>query len=246
MSDLGKRAWWTRIWCIQELANAQVATFKCGKDEVDYVPYWAVSLYIQLFNSRALLDHPNADLVGMQKMLWLTNMLSDAFPSTLLGIRRVALVKGGHNVKRLLYKCNVVDANPTRIGATDPRDRVFALLGIANDEAAKAIVPNYALSCEEAYIMAARVLLMHGHDDILSLCRAREVCKNLPSWVPDWSAMNRKPWSIWDEDKLFNASNLPDGRNSSCLLNTSGEAIFSREITLDVVFVDTVQEVGHH
>ncbi|KAF2865763.1 heterokaryon incompatibility protein-domain-containing protein, partial [Massariosphaeria phaeospora] len=96
MSDLGKRAWFKRIWCIQKCANAKTA---------------------------------------------------------LLGIRRQTLGGRGNSPKTLLYIANVVDSSYERIGASDPRDRVYALLGIANDHAAKKLIPNYSLSCEDAYTM---------------------------------------------------------------------------------------------
>lgn len=36
MSDLGQRIWFRRIWCIQECANAKVAMFRCGNEDVDF------------------------------------------------------------------------------------------------------------------------------------------------------------------------------------------------------------------
>jgi hypothetical protein len=100
------------------------------------------------------------------------------------------LVSGGHDLRTLLDRVIVKDSKSQRIDATDPRDRVFALLGIANDEAAKEIVADYTLSCEHAYIMTATALLRHGHDDVLSLCRQRGVCTDLPSWVPDCTSIS--------------------------------------------------------
>jgi hypothetical protein len=39
MSDLGQRSWFKRIWCIQECANAQTATLRCGQQEADFRQY---------------------------------------------------------------------------------------------------------------------------------------------------------------------------------------------------------------
>ncbi|KAF2113746.1 hypothetical protein BDV96DRAFT_647990 [Lophiotrema nucula] len=140
------------------------------------------------------------------KMNWLTEKLTSTFPTELIGVQRRTLTSDGHTSKALLYLADVLDSKTTRIDATLPEDRVFALLGLANDATAQEIVANYTISCEAAYTRAARILLNHGHDDMLSLCRKRDLCKDLPSWVPDWSAENRKPWSIWDQERLFNAS----------------------------------------
>jgi hypothetical protein len=146
----------------------------------------------------------------------------------------------------LLEICNLSEPEMERMGATDPRDRVFALLGIATDDAAKDIVPDYTLSCEDSYILAARALFKHGHDDILSLCRKREVCKSLPSWVPDWSAMNQEPWAAcsWEDDVGFNPSDDSDSFHELRINSTNTESKLSRVLSLEAVFVDRVEEVG--
>ncbi|KAK5130373.1 hypothetical protein LTR08_002165 [Meristemomyces frigidus] len=56
-----------------------------------------------------------------------------------------------------------------RFQASDPRDRVFALLGIATDATELGVKPDYNKSCEEVYTELARVLLSHGYFDALTL-----------------------------------------------------------------------------
>ncbi|KAF2677652.1 HET-domain-containing protein [Lentithecium fluviatile CBS 122367] len=242
-SDLGQRAWWSRMWCIQELSNAREAIFRAGQEEVDFKAYWAVTLFIQIFNGRALM-HPTNDVMEGKQIGWLTSLLAEAFPVSFLGIRRKTLLERGHNLRTLLHTSSTHDSDTARFGATDPRDRVYALLGIANDDAAKGIVADYTLPCEDAYIVAARALLKHGHDDILSLCRKRNVCKDLPSWVPDWTAMNRKPWSTWRQERMFNASNVPETFQGLYRNPPEHDSMLSREITLRVAFVDIVEDIG--
>lgn len=171
-------------------------------------------------------------------------MLSDALPTTLIGIRRKYLVSGGHDLRTLLDRVIVKDSSSNSVGATDPRDRVYALLGIANDDAAKDIVADYTLSCEQAFIMTARVLLRHGHDDILSLCRQRRACTDLPSWAPDWSADLRKPWSVWHiNDRLFNASGVLDEGSTHAVLSDTLERL-DPQLLLKGVIVDTIEDTG--
>lgn len=244
MSDLGKRPWFHRIWCIQECTNARVATFRCGNEEVDFSRLWAVALYFRIFSSRSNVD-VNTDIQTFWKDNWLTNLLSEALPTTLVGIRRKYLVSGGHSLRTLLDRVIVKDSNSCRIGATDPRDRVYALLGIANDDAAKDIVADYTLSCEQAYVNTARALLRHGHDDILSLCRIRGTCTDLPSWVPDWSADLRKPWSTWHvHESLFSASGPWDSTAKARLLTDSDNPLDGK-LTLHGVLTDKIKQTGH-
>jgi hypothetical protein len=206
--------------------------------------FWAVALYFRIFSSHS---HPdiNGDVQAFWKDNWLTNMLSDALPTTVIGIRRKYLVSGGHDLRTLLDRVIVKDASSIRIDATDPRDRVWALLGISNDDAAKDIIADYTLSCEQAYIMTARALLRHGHDDILSLCRQRNAYAKLPSWVPDWSADLRKPWSVWHiNGRLFNASGPSQNHPKTSIVSAIQETL-DPQLTLKGVFVDTVKEIGH-
>lgn len=183
--------------------------------------------------------HPPQKPEEYWKIIWLTDQLQKAFPTDLVGIRRKFLTSPGHDLRTLLYTSNVIDSSTERIQATDDRDRVYALLGIANDAAATHIKADYTLSCEDAYTAAARVLLQHNHDDILSLCRTRDVCKDIPSWVPDWSALNRKPWSVWYYERLFNASGA--GQTTMEVIDDSNVC----HLVLKGTLVDTIREVGH-
>jgi hypothetical protein len=205
---------------------------------------WAVSLYFGIFSTHS---HPDldGDIQAFWKDIWLSNILSTAVPTTVIGIRRKHLVTGGLSLRMLLDRVIVKDSNSDRIDSTDPRDRVYALLGIANDDAAKDIVADYTLPCEHAYIMTARALLRHGHDDILSLCRIRGTCGNLPSWAPDWSADLRKPWSVWNiNERLFDAS-CPSEMASDVSMISDAEDAFDPHLKLKGFFVDTIEEVGH-
>ncbi|KAH7413818.1 heterokaryon incompatibility protein-domain-containing protein [Phaeosphaeria sp. MPI-PUGE-AT-0046c] len=211
-------------------------------------PWFHAPLYFRIFSSRSHV-HVDTDIQTFWKDNWLTNLLSDALPTTLIGIRRKYLVSGGHGLRTLLDRVIVKDSNSRCIGATDPRDRVYALLGIANDEVATHIVADYTLSCQKAYINTARALLRHGHDDILSLCRIRGECTDLPSWAPDWSVDLRKPWSTWHvHERLFSASGhntvSRDGTTKAKMLADKDDSP-DTQLTLHGVLIDTIKQAGH-
>jgi hypothetical protein len=201
----------------------------------------AVSLYFAMFWNMSVYN-PSGDEKHRKVLVETGLMLIAAIPPTLIGIRWRYLVMGELDLRTLLVKTNV-GPNPTkRIGATDPRDRVYALLGIANDAVAKDIVANYTLPCEQAYIMTARALLQHGHDDILSLCRTRGECKNLPSWVPDWSAKLRVPWTtLYDHKNLFKAS----GQLNGFTVASNPKDVYSTNLSLTSTCVDIIKGLGH-
>jgi hypothetical protein len=72
--------------------------------------------------------------------------------------------------------------------ATDPRDKVYALLGLVNQQMADSISVNYSRSKEVVFTMIATDLLQkQGRLDVLSHAVNQRVDTTLfPSWVPQW------------------------------------------------------------
>jgi len=78
--------------------------------------------------------------------------------------------------------------------ASDPRDKVFALLGLANDlgdayNRAAGLLPNYTLRKEEVYANFTKdLILMTGYLDILSAVdtfASKRLDQRKTSWTPD-------------------------------------------------------------
>ena len=85
--------------------------------------------------------------------------------------------------------------------ATDPRDKVYGVLGLFNDsryaDDVVPIEPNYNLSVQEVYIKTARYLISSTKDwRCWSNCNrpSRKVIPSLLSWVPDW--IRRAPENV--------------------------------------------------
>jgi hypothetical protein len=80
--------------------------------------------------------------------------------------------------------------------STDPRDKVYAFLGLADRNMSPfrnqpdALVPNYSLSVQEVYTETARVLML-SYRNLSLLSHVEDPSQrriaNLPSWVPDYS-----------------------------------------------------------
>ncbi len=99
----------------------------------------------------------------------------------------------------------------------DPRDKVFAILGICKDVSNGDITVDYSdtTSIARVYSEVSRFIIMRDHDlKLLSACQwyGSEVT-DLPSWAPDWSIDARfwpmRPISNWVENNqrdIFNAS----------------------------------------
>lgn len=85
--------------------------------------------------------------------------------------------------------------------STDPRDKVYGLLGIIGDEFPNSLTPDYNKPAAELYIDTMRHLLSH-HSTVHNLHpfflasigfpRSAEMEKvDLPSWVVDWAAQTQ-------------------------------------------------------
>ena len=86
--------------------------------------------------------------------------------------------------------------------ATDPRDKVFALLSLRVRLSAHPMMEaDYGKPVTEVYINAAVWLLREGGLHFLSCCGTMQENdhgrpEGLPSWVPDWNERYSKQWMI--------------------------------------------------
>ncbi|CAL3973166.1 unnamed protein product [Diplocarpon coronariae] len=82
----------------------------------------------------------------------------------------------------------------------DPRDRVFALLGIASDAQQLGIKPDYSKPVERVFTeLAVAHLKVHRHLDFLSFCMREPRAsrhRRPPSWTPLLDFAPRKEWSM--------------------------------------------------
>jgi len=84
--------------------------------------------------------------------------------------------------------------------STDPRDKVFALMGIKPPDSPPFVTPSYIRSTAEIYMDAARSWIEETKDlTVFSIIEGNEIwmckCNNpipgLPSWAPNWSQVSR-------------------------------------------------------
>lgn len=113
-----------------------------------------------------------------------TSSYFETFPTT-LRLDQQYLTNSANMLDALLFSRSC--------GASDPRDKVFGLLGLVSTKDRPPA--NYSMSTAEPYTHIAMYLLKIqrlGLDLILgNLCyrsdEARAQTRSLPSWVPDWS-----------------------------------------------------------
>lgn len=207
------------MWVIQELVSARQANFYCGKTCLQWP---ALALAIWLFSLglssdqrvgawEILCDNHNIPLKRAWGLVLLRRAFHAAYPKSIGYLMELA-----------------------QLGAyRDPRDKVYAVFGLAEDEVRKNLQHDYSKSVSWAYVMVVKAPYLRYKDvTILNLAEwtTNRVC---PSWSPDLTR-ERRIQSFDPGKKLY----LVSGK-----LDTS--AAFSKDLQslhINVLCVDVVQE----
>ncbi|CZR67662.1 uncharacterized protein PAC_17561 [Phialocephala subalpina] len=130
------RPWFRRIWVLQEIANARVATVLCGRKSI------SASTFAQVPGLLGLQPDPHCQAV------------LDIMPGL---SRQTSWWKEKRDLYTLLKKFRESEA-------TDERDIVYALLGISSD-ACKVLLPNYEKPLLQVIRDTTSFLLFHIYLD---------------------------------------------------------------------------------
>jgi Heterokaryon incompatibility protein (HET) len=164
-----------RAWIIQEVGLAQHARFYWGSQST-YLDWDEIAAFCNFMdaNGASIINH-----LGLKS--WVANHINLVWANDESG-------KPVHNFVEVLHWARVHRS-------TDPRDYIYALLSHASASVdGKLIVqPNYRISTEEAYTeLAVNVIQRTKSLHILAFVDHHEEAGILvlPSWVPDWHALN--------------------------------------------------------
>jgi hypothetical protein len=251
LNSLFRRAWWGRVWVLQEITLPDHAYFACGTKRISRRRFRAAfNAYYALWHTLATKIQQCQSLTAYQEkvffmashrahvMLAMSNVFRmEKFP--LVALLRATCVGGVHLLQQDGYQ---------HLESTNPRDKIFALLGLAKDQKeleALGVFPDYRKSKAEVYMATMAAMLQQGHTSMLSLCRASEVTEVLPSWVPDWSVPMPETLQDVKPDHLtlypeFNAS----GSETQCQVIISKRDQGLDGISLLVSIYDEVLQVG--
>ncbi|KAH6855859.1 heterokaryon incompatibility protein-domain-containing protein [Chaetomium sp. MPI-CAGE-AT-0009] len=212
------RVWWRRVWIIQEVVLARKAVVVCGEDPeaaggVTSVSWEDVSECMRLLEWMVL--YPSTE--PQHRRLYM--LLGDIYPN----VSHLALASDGY--KRSLEEAKAGGLSDQDLGsagmplldtiiwtsfgtsddgaiqATDPRDRIYGLLGMVREKDRRRIPVDYspAMTINRVLFAVAKVLLEDHGPDILCFCQRTpgiqplNVKDKLPSWVPDWTAPRMMP-----------------------------------------------------
>jgi hypothetical protein len=159
--------WFTRTWIIQEIAVCQRAVLRCGSDECDFEALETASQRILSLSLDAITA---VDPKRAARLTTFRNHHRKSRPDAVLSLPEVI------SLGRESY-------------ATDPRDKIIALLGLAEELTEMGIRPDYSKTPRETFIRAVIQIIIGTQSlDVLSTIHDHrsESIPNLPSWVPDF------------------------------------------------------------
>lgn len=233
--DLTAHPWWQRIWSVPEAVLANHLVFIDG---LDRVLTWD----------------------SLQKKLKKTKQKpKDAMaPSDMLRVVKLfhqKMATASHtldsDIYSLLYDCR-------SLGCIDPRDRVYAFLGLTPMLADSGLKPCYDDSVTTAQVYAdfvRKIIQSTGSLGVLNCVREwrhtnikAEEMANLPSWVPNWAAITSHDPAPLLQCSGSNSDDTPMNSRFSAakLLKASLEETTGdpRQLTIGGIRFDEIMELG--
>ncbi|KAG7290311.1 hypothetical protein NEMBOFW57_000310 [Staphylotrichum longicolle] len=187
--------WWSRCWVAQELIVSRAASLVFGpavmswdkfRDVFELVDKIVTAIFLRMTSSAV---HPEGD----DELQRLGGLIQDMTMDHV----KFMIQKQREWEKAAAMKLLPLLRHGRSCKSSDPRDRVYAFLGLADPR--YNIVPIYdptINTIEDTLCYTAKRIISHDRRlHILSLSQERGCQKNsnLPSWVPDWRVPSGLP-----------------------------------------------------
>jgi hypothetical protein len=162
-----RRPYFTRSWFVQEVVASRYAMLVCGSFWIHFDRFVKACYAMAVHSSYKRLRGVIIDITNMS--LWQRMLRAKPDHSSELDL--MSLLTSGRDKQ-----------------ASDPRDKVFALLRITDQTGGPPLAVDYSKSVEEVYTAVARHLLIASDPlEVLSAVQGQWSKLSMPSWVPDWS-----------------------------------------------------------
>ncbi|CAE7001178.1 HET domain containing protein [Pyrenophora teres f. teres] len=239
--------WWTRIWVVQEVAAPPRVVVVYGTTSAPWTMF-AIAARQYIRHSETCCNHiaksmPRDELAVLEYSCDRIISIDDLRSAQQTYERSIRnsderMPNGWKPIERpLLLDLLIAFRDRT---ASDPRDKVYALLSMARTEEGRApLVPDYSLSEVEVFRQVTLESIYATKDlSLFSTELGRKFRDDLPSWVPDWGAPGGSIYTYHAEAlELYNAS--PEKATRLSILPIGRDTL-----KLRATRIGTVQHVG--
>jgi hypothetical protein len=168
------RPWFERVWVVQEATTPENDKIVlCGN---------AVICWDALIIATEVITH----------LMWrpeLQGFFANVQPIDNQSLRRLFNLEKQRHHKNPVFNLLQILANYRHFKAGDPRDKIYALRGLAAGLLEDELVPNYTLPPPVVFAMAAQHFIISKRSfECLGFCDFSKRDPRQPSWVPDWSS----------------------------------------------------------
>ncbi|KAG4441714.1 hypothetical protein IFR05_002793 [Cadophora sp. M221] len=171
LRELLSRAWFGRVWVLQEVANAKKATIYAGSAKCDWDTIAAISRWLSMYDVNGPLNiRGTICSLGTVDLIWKISRLRE-------------------DPRRPLPKLIDILAESRMCMSTYAIDKVYGVLGLVCREDAERIPVDYGIEAADLYQRIAETELWKTGLEILYHCvnSGAPSTVGCPSWTPDWS-----------------------------------------------------------
>ncbi|XXH05510.1 hypothetical protein Hte_011940 [Hypoxylon texense] len=235
-AEVLKRGWFTRLWIIQEASLAPDGLLFCGEKSFTFDDFRALFFFHSV--SSRVWSSRRSKAISVAELRLRDSIFQLERPFVRIFGERMAIHRT--NQRRPLYelvKKYNVNEDDSKMGTTEPEDRIFGLLGLAELDGP---APATDIGNPKGVYTEFAAEIIRKDPDIL--CFARGV-KNLslPSWVPDWSMSQLKipyGYTTLTSEPIYKAGG---GLSDNCpTVSTEGT------LNTSAVIVGKILEIGQY
>ncbi|KAF7541829.1 hypothetical protein G7054_g187 [Neopestalotiopsis clavispora] len=210
--DLFERDYWNRLWVVQEVYYAKQAMVYCGDHRTSWGRFIRIPDVLHTFKDD--LQERFQYATRLQRRDYWLHLVENG--PACLKFRSLALLEEYLGYYR-------------RSLTSDPRDKLYGLLGILPNHIWERFQPDYESSPEKLYI------------DIVEYSLETPSLLKLPSWVPDWSQTTTFS-PLWRPTKSWNGSRFRASGSFGQEAQLLGDA--RRKLKMKAIYIGSVTTLG--
>jgi hypothetical protein len=179
--QLLRHRFWSRIWIIQEMVLSRSITMLYGGRYTDWDVFARVALSFTTINATTGGSFLSMDdMFGGDRLSCLYGKMNVSF---------LAITRAAYSENNMVSLPQVL-LETRGSGATDSRDRIYALEALDPLYQVPELKPDYTIGPRQLYTRVARHILSSGSFSLFGLAGlAHAPTMELPSWVPDFTTM---------------------------------------------------------